>query len=851
MSEAWLDNPGFEFELTRPWWLLGLVALPILYLTFRHSLVDFPRWQRRLSLVVRSLVVALLVLSLSGLALLTTTRELFVVFVLDKSLSVADSSREQAAAFVDRAVEEAGSNRVAFLSFGQRPGAIRSERIGETEAPPERGTDIAEAITVATAAMPPFYVPRIVLLSDGNETAGDSLTAALHGGVPISTVMLETRSDPEVQVSSVDVPAQVAQGEPFHVEVLIDSNHDDEGLIEVYNGAIKVVGERRKIQKGANRFRFRQSIDSNRLAEFTVRISGFDDTLVDNNTHSGLVFTTGKPRVLLIESEPSQIRDLTWALEEEDIAIETRPPVGMPESLADLQNFELLILSNVPATSLTAKQMEVARSYVQDLGGGLIMLGGDQSFGLGGYYKSILEEVLPVRSDFEKEKEKPSLAMVLVIDKSGSMGGQKIELAKEAAKSAVDLLGPSDKIGVIAFDGQSYWVVDVRPVSDKSTILERISTIEAGGGTTMYPAMEEAYLALGQTVAKLKHVIVMTDGISSPGDFVGLAETMALERITLSTVGVGDGCDEVLLEDIARTGRGRYYFTNDPQSIPQIFAKETVTASKSAINEEPFIPQVIRPTPVLSEVDIESAPFLLGYVVTRPKPTSEFILATESGDPLLAWWRYGLGMSVAFTSDAKSRWAAEWLSWPGFGKFWAQLIRHAMRKSDSKGVVVKTTRKDGHTKVVMDAVDPAGRFVNRAETELTVIRPDLANEQLTMRQTAPGRYVGHVKTDQPGAYHLRLTQRRDGSLAHQQTRGTIVGYPEELRLRPPDEQRLEAIARATGGIHQIDSGEVFATPTTTAKRAFPLWSYLITAALSLFLVDVALRRIDWSLVLVS
>src|SRR5439155_14570561 len=446
----------------------------------------------------------------------------------------------------------------------------------------------------------------------------------------------------EVQVSAVNVPAQVREGEPFYVEVVVDSNHDDEsGQIEVYRGAHKVVSEKKALTKGENRFRFRQTVTGEKLAHYTARVSGYKDQFQDNNTASGLVFSSGKPRVLLIENDMKLARHLQWALEQEGILVDVRPAKGTPDSLADLQNYELLMISNIPATDLTQRQMEVARTYVQDLGGGLIMLGGDQSFGLGGYYKTTLEEILPVRSDFEKEKEKPSLAMVLVIDKSGSMGGTKMELAKDAAKGAVELLGPNDKVGVIALEGETYWVCEVQAAGNKTYIMDKISSIEAGGGTVMAPAMEAAFEAPRDTVAKLKHVIILTDGISSPGPFEEISQNMANARITCSTVGIsygGEEVDEKLLKEIAQIANGRYYFTDDPASVPQIFAKETVTASKSAINEQPFLPQVLRPTQVLSEISFADAPFLLGYVTTRPKPTCEFILATEKGDPLLAWW---------------------------------------------------------------------------------------------------------------------------------------------------------------------------------------------------------------------
>jgi uncharacterized membrane protein/uncharacterized protein YegL len=844
MSSLWP-----QLELTRPWWMLGLVLLPVVGYYFVRSLVDFTSWQRALSVAGRTLIVILLVLSLAGLTLLKPTKRQYIVFAVDKSLSVGEESRKAADAYVEAAVKKKGDNGVAYVSFAAAPGVVHPDRTKGEPPADDKATDLASAIEIAAAAAPPFYVPQVVLLSDGNPTQGDTLKAALRAGIPISTVALKPREDFDVQVSAVKVPAQVQQGEPFNVEVVVDATKDCEGDVEVYRNEHKVVAEHKKLKKGENRFIFKQTIEQERLAKFTAWARGFKDQLVDNNTDFGLVFTAGKPRILLIESDPKSAKDLAWAMEEQEMQVDVRPATGMPDSLAELQNYELLIMSNVPATALTSRHMEVARMFVQDLGGGLIMLGGDQSFGLGGYYKTVLEEILPVRSDFEKEKEKPSLAMMLVIDKSGSMGGEKIELAKEAAKSAVELLGPNDKIGVIAFDGDTFVISEMHPCSDKGFVLDRISTVEAGGGTNMAPAMEEALDALTKTQAKLKHTIILTDGISMPGDFEGIAQQMASARITCSTVGIGEGCDQGLLEEISRIGNGRYYFTDDPLSIPQIFAKETVAASKSAINEQPFVPLVVRPTQTLADIDIASSPPLLGYVVTRPKATSEVILATENGDPLLAWWRYGLGMSVAFTSDAKARWAADWISWPAFGKFWAQVVRHTMRKAEAKGVVMQVDHKGRGATVALDAIDPAGRFLNNAQTDLTVIDPHYNRKKVEMVQTAPGRYQAEFATPISGSYHLEFSQTHDGKLLYHQSRGLAVGYPEELRLRAANQDLLKSIAQVSGGRFDPKPDTVFDPISRTARRAIPVWPYLVLAASLIFVADVALRRIDFNLVL--
>ncbi len=856
------------FEITRAWMLWSLLALvPILWY-FWHSLSDFPLVQRRVSLATRFFIVILLALALAGLTWLSPTQRMFVVLAIDRSQSVDTAAQAKIDEYVRQARQAAGDSELAVLDFSAEPTtltpiitpgakiATRDKSTAATALPPQmeadeksRATNIGAAIETAAASVPPNRVGHIVVLSDGRQTQGDAVQAAASAGTPISTVPLPTRSDPEVQVAEVVAPAQVRQGEPFYVEVTIASNHVDQGFIDVYRDDILAIDQQApiSIEAGETKLRFRQTVDDEKQVNYTVRVRDFQDTLLDDNSASAVVIASGKPTVLLVDSQIDQTNELRWALEEQGLVVQVRPMEGLPHSLSELQRFDCLMLSNVPATAMTMQQMEIIRTYVQELGGGLIMLGGDQAFGLGGYYKTTLEEILPVRSNFEKEKEKPSLAMVLVIDKSGSMGGEKIELAKDAAKGATELLAPRDQLGVIAFDGASYWISELHSAADKGYIIDRISTLEASGGTNMYPSLSDAYEALVNTTAKLKHVILMSDGHSQPGDYNGLIRDMVAARITLSSVAVGEEADQQLLEELARIGGGRYYFCDDPQTVPQIFAKETVTASKSALNELPFLPQVIRPTQVLNGLQLDTAPFLLGYVVTQPKPTSEFILASESGEPLLVWWRFGLGMTVAFTSDAKNMWSAEWLSWSQFGPFWAQITRHAMRKSETQGVFVQIHREAAQTRVVVDAVDDGSRFINNAETKLTVINPDLASLPLKMQQTAPGRYEATFKSTNPGAYNIEMNQTRQGVTTFRQTRGLVVGYPLELRLGPTNIELLKQISLVSGGLYDPQPDDLFEPRGRSTASVVPLWPYLLMISVGLLVVDVALRRIDFSI----
>ncbi|MEP3482034.1 MAG: VWA domain-containing protein [Fuerstiella sp.] len=886
-------------------WLL-VPGLLLLALYHYRTLSDFAKIQRNLSLLLRIVVVGLLVAAICGPVILEPTKTQMIIFAVDQSESIDDEAQQKANQFLAEATEAAKKQgaEVRFLPFATEPKALLAEWkpkeatadtvSGGAEdvgaAPPatnasasgdddttanddldidvdeqpwssasqqaendveqiyRRGTNLDAALNAAIAALPPSRVPRIVLLSDGNATSGGSSLATLsESNCPVDTVLLPVRSDPEVQLSGVQAPTQVRQGQPFYVEVVISSNQEAEGYVDLYRGDIQVGADNAskvKLKPGENRFRFRQSIEGKKQETFAARLRGFNDTLLDNNESSAIVYAVGRPRVLFIDRDVDQTDSLRWALDEQSIDLEVRPPEGIPNTLSELQAYECLVLSNVPATLMSMRQMDLIRMYVQDLGGGFIMLGGDESFGLGGYYRTQVEEILPVRSNFEKEKEKPSLAMLLVIDKSGSMGGQPIELAKDAAKAAVELLGPKDSIGVIAFDGSPTMVAEIRSTDNKGQIVDQISSIEASGGTAIYPALVEAYNALLPVSARLKHIILLTDGHSSDGDFQGLAGDISASRMTLSTVALGQGSSQQLLEELADIGGGRFYFCDDPQTVPQVFAKETMEASKSAINELPFAPQLVRPTPVLEGIEMDLAPLLLGYVVTRPKPTAEFILASEAGDPLLVWWRYGLGMSVAFTSDAKARWAAEWLSWPDFGPFWAQVIRHAMRKDDSKGVYVDIQRQGEQAVISMDAVDQNGQFVDQAETKLTVIDPKLGKQSIALKQTAPGHYEANLQTPEKGAYHLDLAQSQSNGEAQRISRGLTVGYSDELKLLPPGEAALQQISRASGGRYGISSSMVGEPDDRTAREPVPLWPWLLMAALVVFIADVAFRRIE-------
>ena len=702
-----MNDPAWQLEMARPWWLIALIALPpVVFFYWRRSLVQSPQWQQVTSLAIRLVLLVVVIVALCGIRYTRECDEQFVVFVVDRSASISDKANRDAAAFCNEARSHAGDHRSVLLPFSSESAAATAswpERWPESR----RASDLAAAIAAAEAVIPGTCVPRIVLLSDGNETTGDARATAKASTVPISTVPLRRGDDPEVYIAAVETQGQVRQAELLDVHVVVESTHDVQATLTLHDSqpgddpqSLAV-----RLAQGENRFRFRRSILSE-AAVLTARIDAMADTLSENNRAACVVCAPRKIRVLLIEGRHGAAGPLAEILGQQGIDVTTEPLEEMPQRDDALQDFDLLVLANVPAQPTSAAamgeaavlksaQMDLVSRYVANFGGGLIVLGGDQSFTSGDYRGTTLEEILPVQCKIKPDRPVPSRAVVLVVDRSESMRGKNIELLKQATRLATAQLGPRDQAGVIAFEDRSYWVSEILPCSDgqRQRMAQRIGTITAAGGTNMYPAMQRAYRALDETFADLKHMIVLTDGLSHPDDFTALGRRIAAAGITVSTVGVGEEAAGELLQEIAAVGNGRYHDCKDPNAMAKVFSMEAANPPKLGIVEGLVAPQPVDTAEVFADLDFGQVPRLLGYVETLPQENGHLIFTAENGDPLLAWWQYGRGISVAFTSDFQGTWARLWLNWPDRGRFWVELVRHAMRKDPAGGATVRVLRK--------------------------------------------------------------------------------------------------------------------------------------------------------------
>lgn len=449
---------------------------------------------------------------------------------------------------------------------------------------------------------------------------------------------------------------------------------------------------------------------------FTPQVAAGKEGQPKDDGAGGIVLPAPGERVLLATDEGAAAEYLTSVLQGQHFEADVRSPKEMPESPDELQDYELLILVNVSAASLSQRRMETIRQYVRS-GGGLIAVGGSHAFSAGDYRDTALEETLPVWCQYRGKREKPSLALVLLIDRSESMEGANIESAKEAARAAVKTLGPRDKVGVVCFEDTSRWVSEIGPCTEAAGVLGQIDTIRTGGRTNLYPALDKAYLALLETAADLKHIIVLSDGDAHPRDFQKLVAEIASAGITVSTVAMEKKAGRRLLEDIAREGKGKHYFCEDPARVPEIFARLAVSAGGLGVKEDPFYPELVQSAPFLKGLDSDRMPLLRGFVRTLPKPQGQLVLGTGSGEPLLIWWEFGSGTSVAFTSDVRGPWCSAWETWPDCGRFWGQLIGFARRPAGvthSEQSRIKPGATDGrHDPEPAEIFSPTDRTVLR------------------------------------------------------------------------------------------------------------------------------------------
>ncbi len=784
-----------------------------------------------------------------------------VFFLLDMSDSVSLAAREAAYRYATTALEgmkeDDRAGLIVFARDAQLAEPLRPKpSLGRPQPPGfTLATNVERAIQLALASFPRGEAGRVVLLSDGRENAGKALgaaQAAKHAGVPIYYSPLGLTFAQEVVVEQLLLPGEVKFGEPFYAKAVVNSVKETAGRLSLFRNGEFLGSQVVRLTAGKNVLTYRQALEQSGVHVYQALVEVERDVIEENNRAIGLTVVRGRPQVLLVDKDPSQVTNFVAALRAQHIDVRAGGPEELPTAMPALEKYDALILSNMSALRMSPRQMTLVRDYVRDQGGGLIMIGGEETFGLGGLYRTPIEEALPVTMEVKQKIEIPSLAVMLVIDRSGSMAMgmkdndkvNKLEVAKEASHLVVDLLDERNEVGILSFDTEFVWHVPIQSARDKRAIHREISAVKAGGGTDGYPAVREAYKALYDRDALLKHVIFLSDGQMTRGDFASLIRRMVKDKVTVSGVAIGSDADIQLMVDIAKWGRGRFYFTEETLTVPRIFTLETQLASKAALIEQPFRPVVTNQYhETIQDIDWSKAPPLGGYVATTMKGTADQLLMTHQEDPLMAAWRYGLGRSVVFTADTKAKWAILWLRWRDFNKFWAQTVRWVLRAGARADTTATVERRDGQAVVTVDAVDPKGEFINFLDTQLGVVNPDKSQNVVELEQVAPGRYRGIFPAREEGVYLAGLSQRRDQQLIGSQIVGTVVPYAQEFRELGPNEVGLREISELTGGGGLGDPKEAFTLNRRRSRVATDLWPWLVGLVTLTLVPEIALRRV--------
>jgi Mg-chelatase subunit ChlD len=850
-------------------WLFSLVPLTAaLALLGPRRPTLFRFWG---SLALRIALLSSIILALSGVQLRLRADTLTVVFLLDTSDSIPQEQQSYGESLIRSAVAEMpAGDKAAVVVFGQdalveRLASEENSLPGLASVPVTFRTDIASALQLGLALFPDEGAKRLVLLSDGRENMGQALEqaelAAAHG-IELSYIPLQgPQGEVEVLLEALNTPSDVRAGQSFDLTAIVQSTAQSSGTLRVFGDGQLIYTQGVRLQPGANRFLIPVEAGEGGFRRFQAQILPDADTRLQNNAASAFTVVHGPPHVLLVEGQPADGNNLAEALEAAGMQVSRVPPNGMPGTLAELAAYDAVVLANVPAGSLPDGAMESLPVYVRDLGRGLLMAGGENSFGAGGYLRSSLEEALPVYMDVRARELSANLALVLAVDKSGSMGrchcdnpdlnqsytrqevGQpKVDIAKEAIMRAASALSEQDILGVVAFDDQARWAVEASRLTDLISLEQSIGGIQAFGQTNVGAGVEAAYAALQNSDARRKHIILLTDGWTHSGDLTALAEEMSAEGITLSVVAAGEGSAEYL-ENLADAGGGRYYAAEDIFGVPDFFLKETIQAVGEYIIEQPFYPLPSLPGQVLSGLDPAGLPALYGYNGTSPKNTAQTQLATPQGHPLLVTWQYGLGRSAAWTSDLKGQWASDWVEWEGFPRFAAQLVGWTLPAPQDQGLVAQAGLEQDQAVIRLEAADEDGRPRNFLDALATVIDPDLGAQEVRLSQVGAGRYETSLEVSEPGTYLVRLGVNEGGQSLGQQTLGLVVPYSPEYKESGTQLGFLDELARVTGGGPLAEPVAAFTHNLPIADYAREIWRPLLFAVALLFPLDVALRRV--------
>ncbi len=849
--------------------LLALLALEF-WLAGRRRGVGRRQWQ-----VATGLRAAVGLALLAVLLTPSFTRSadgVATLFLIDASDSMTPSGRAAAVDVVrDALALQPEDTRAGVVVFGNdaRLETLLSDDpafTGVSVRVDSGGTDLAAALRLGAAALPADARRRLVLISDGRATTGDVAdeTERLGAqGVPIDVVVIEPNAGTDLAVAGVDVPSRARSGEQIDIDVRVFAPTAAEAEVALTRDGEEIGRQVVALDAGENTVRFSDVAASDGVLRYQVEVDTVGDSVDANDLGFAAVPVEGADRVLLVEGRSGQGDGLVAALDAAGLPVDIVAPTALP-SIDDLTRYSSIVLVDVDRRDLADGQVADLTAAVRDLGRGMLVVGGTHSYALGGYRDTDLEQILPVISEITDPLRRQTVAEVLAIDSSGSMGAchcdeegnnglgggnrigggvSKTAIARTAAARAIAALEATDEVGVLTMDADDRWVIDLQASPPQDVVDEGLAQVVPDGPTFIDTGLETAAAQLRESDASLKHIIFFSDGFTEPGAMDVLAEDAAellAEGITVSVVATGEGAADDL-RPIAEAGGGRFYPGRNLDEIPDLIVQEAVLASRDFVNEGEFFPLISSardPVQNLSE-----SPALQGYVATTAKPTASVDLRIgPDEDPLMASWRAGLGRVTAWTSDAGERWATPWNGWAAAPDFWAAVIKDTFPVAgDGAGVQARIV--DGQLQLELEGADD---WPQDAAASVRVAGPDGSSTEVQLERIDGTRFAATVPVDEAGTYAIGAVVADGTETVWSGIGLTTRSYPAEYAPRPVERDQLSTVAELTGGRIDPVADDLFSDAGTVAgSRRFDLVPWLLLFAVLAWPVAVAVSRLAW------
>ena len=827
-----------------------LLAIPLFTLTAfaqRHAYANLSQRRARVALAVRVAILAALILGLAGTRVRLSQSHQAVVFVAD--LSASDSGQRSAmqALINDAAARRPGGDVMGVVSVGRQPvveqpvTALTGFDGFQSTVDPQY-TNLEGGLDLANALLPGSYRHRVVLVSDGQQNVGDALAAARllrSQGVRVDVVPVHVPGGPEVLVDRVDVPSQLRPHESFALTVVVHSTVSTTTGLTIIRDRTLIGSGQEKVHPGDNRYVFEQGPLPPGFHTYQVEITPAKDTQPENNQGSAFTSVQSTPRVLVIAGQPREAANVMASLKSTGIQADLRTPAEVTPELAYLQRYAAVVIVDTAADVLGPDLMAQLVPYVRDLGHGLVVIGGQNAYSMGGYGQTPLEQVLPVSMDLPKRRNLPTTAVAIIIESLEE--DTQINISKEAGKGVVNLLTSQDQVAVndAPFDASPGWVVPLQHVTNQAAIDGAIDRMAPGDPDSYAPTLQSAYDTLKRTSARVKHIILLGDGDAEDPSYQQLVESIRAGGVTVSTVGTnGLGRNDFqTMQNIASWGGGRYYRADDPSKIPQIFLREARTVARLGIVEGKFYPQELSANPMVRDVH-KVAP-LYGYIATTPKPAGEIVLASRKLDPVLAAWQFGLGRSVAWTSDASGLWTRDWLRVPGANRFWANLVSWVLPAAGTGHLFITASTSEGQGHISVNTPSSLGA---NPDVTARVLDPEQHTTTIQLEPSAPNQFGGSFQENAQGAYFVTV-EARGASHADAGQIGMDVPYSPEYRTTGVDMTFLQSLAAAGGGSVITRAQDAWLSNLPSVLAQYDLTSWLLLLAVLLLPVDVAVRRL--------